>query len=174
MGQRFRVDEIAPLFREQAKEYYLQKGWSVQKIHEHFCEQYGDTAVARSSFYRWWDDVYQEHKLDAATRAKALAVLEMYAPDDERLGKATFSIAQQQVAELLHVTRGEWDVNDLRKLLATLDRIRRTDLAIDEYKREVQERTQVAAREAEKKLRDAGVKKATVDQVVKQVYGIAG
>lgn len=170
-GRRYRVDEVAPLFRGQAKTLYVEKGYKVEKIWEQFCEEYGDGQCSRSSFYRWWDDVYSEYKLDEETRTKALAVLEKYEPGDERISRATFSIAQQQVVELLHVCRGEWDVNDLRKLLSTLDRVRRTDLELEMYQQNVKEQLKQASDEADKKLKEAGVKPDT-RKVVRDLYGL--
>lgn len=175
MGERpHKIDELAPEFEAAALDLWIDKRWNRKKIWQEFCVRYGDTVIARSSFYRWFEKILTVNRRDEEIRKKATAMVEAAAEGNPDVKEFAHNLAVQAIARLLYEAPNSMDPIVLVRAVSALDKVKRTDLDLEKFRAQVQARTDAAASETKTKLAAAGVKKATVDEIAKQMYGIAG
>jgi MoxR-like ATPase len=169
-----KADAVAPEFEAIAIELWTIERWNRRRIYQDFCRRYGDTVVSRSAFYRWFAKVLAVGVRDETIRKQAAAMVAAAAEGRPDVKEFAHNLAVQAVARLLYETPEGMDPQVLLKAIRALDQVKRTDLAAAQYRDEVQARAETAAKEAGKKLAEAGMDKPAVEDLVRSIYGIAG
>jgi len=171
-GQRHKMDQVAPGFEARARELWFQRGYHKRQIYELFEQEYGEGLVSESSFRRWFAEVLTIAERDEHIRKTAEAMVGA-ASGIEDVKDFTNSLAIQSIARLLYESPEEIDPKVLLDIVAVLDRVKRTDLDLERYREQVKRRAEEVAKELEKQLAAQNVDRATTEEAVKSVFGIA-
>jgi hypothetical protein len=167
------VDRTAPGFRQRAIELHTEQGFQGSDILDLFLEEYGEHAVSKAAFYRWWKAVLSDHTVIQHSAKAAVAIVEVIKAAGGDLDEQLEMITKQK---LQAVVLGA-DPETAQKLLVQVAREtnKAKKLRIEREKWEAARQKEDDARQAtlKRELAAAGVKRATVEDVVKQVYGIA-